>query len=64
MAEIGKLTVRSCPICRVAMVRGDIGWNCPQCGSAIIEPSKGEGERRERTAEPQMNVAAGRASRG
>jgi hypothetical protein len=28
--------VRSCPVCRVAMVRVDTGWHCPACGSAIV----------------------------
>jgi predicted RNA-binding Zn-ribbon protein involved in translation (DUF1610 family) len=28
--------MRSCLICRVAMVRTDAGWHCPQCGSAIV----------------------------
>jgi ribosomal protein L37AE/L43A len=30
------MSVRSCPICRVGMVRTDAGWHCPQCGSAIV----------------------------
>jgi len=30
------MPVRSCPICRVGMVRTDTGWHCPQCGSVIV----------------------------
>jgi hypothetical protein len=26
------------------MVHCDFGWSCPQCGSAIIEPARGEPE--------------------
>jgi len=37
MREASPLTVRSCPICRMAMVRTDVGWHCPQCGSAIVD---------------------------
>jgi predicted RNA-binding Zn-ribbon protein involved in translation (DUF1610 family) len=29
--------LRSCPICRVAMVHSDVGWSCPQCGSLIVD---------------------------
>jgi len=31
------LSTRSCPICRVAMVRDQDGWHCPQCGSVIVD---------------------------
>jgi uncharacterized Zn finger protein (UPF0148 family) len=64
MAEIGKLTPRSCPICRVAMVHCDFGWSCPQCDTAIIEPSKDEGERREQGTESQASAAVSGALRG
>ncbi len=36
MGDVKPLSTRSCPVCRVAMVRSEIGWACPQCGSAII----------------------------
>jgi len=37
------LLIRSCPVCRVTMVRTDFGWSCPQCGSAIVDaPAKVE----------------------
>jgi predicted RNA-binding Zn-ribbon protein involved in translation (DUF1610 family) len=29
--------LRSCPICRVAMVHSAAGWSCPQCGSSIVD---------------------------
>ena len=58
MSEIRPLTVRSCPICRVAMVRSDLGWSCPQCGSAIIDPSKGKASEREEAPEPSARAAA------
>jgi uncharacterized Zn finger protein (UPF0148 family) len=39
------LLIRSCPVCRVAMIRTESGWNCPQCGSAIVDaPVKVERE--------------------
>ncbi len=46
MPELKPLTIRSCPVCWVAMLRYDFGWSCPQCGSAIIEPARGEAEPR------------------
>jgi ribosomal protein S27E len=58
MSEIKPLNVRACPICRVAMVHSDFGWSCPQCGSAIIDPSKGKASRREEAAEPPARAAA------
>jgi ribosomal protein L37AE/L43A len=33
------LTIRSCPVCRVAMLRSDAGWNCPRCDITIVEGS-------------------------
>jgi predicted RNA-binding Zn-ribbon protein involved in translation (DUF1610 family) len=29
--------LRSCPICRVAMVHSEVGWSCPQCGSSVVD---------------------------
>jgi len=58
MREIKPLTIRSCPICRVAMVHCDFGWSCPQCGSAIIEPARGEGEPGKEPAEQSTRAAA------
>jgi tRNA(Ile2) C34 agmatinyltransferase TiaS len=41
-------TLRTCPVCRVAMVHTGNGWSCPQCGSAIVDvPTSGESKRRE-----------------
>jgi predicted RNA-binding Zn-ribbon protein involved in translation (DUF1610 family) len=37
MRQERSLTVRSCPICRVAMGRTEVGWHCPQCGSVIVD---------------------------
>jgi hypothetical protein len=53
------LRVRSCPICRVAMVHTDFGWSCPQCGSAIVDPSKnGAGSERDEPPETTVPAAA------
>jgi ribosomal protein L37AE/L43A len=57
MAEIKKFTVRACPLCRVAMLHSDSGWKCPQCGSAIIEPAKGEPTPREPAPEAFARAA-------
>jgi uncharacterized Zn finger protein (UPF0148 family) len=49
MGEVKPFTVRSCPVCRVAMVRSDSGWHCPQCGSVIVDvPPKAEAPERAR----------------
>jgi len=59
MSKTKRLTVRSCPVCRVAMVHDAYGWNCPQCGSAIIDPSKGEAGGRERAPTPSARAEDG-----
>ena len=66
MDGIKPLATRNCPICRVAMVHCDFGWSCPQCGSAIIEPTRGEVESGNEADEAtkQSAWAAPSASRG
>jgi ribosomal protein S27E len=44
------------------MVHTDFGWSCPQCGSAIVEPSKGEAGPRDEASE--LSTRAARAARG
>ncbi|MEJ2378197.1 MAG: hypothetical protein P8Y71_23380 [Pseudolabrys sp.] len=57
---IRRLTTRSCPICRVAMVHADEGWHCPQCGSAIIDSARsGRAPGEETEGPPARAVAAG-----
>jgi uncharacterized Zn finger protein (UPF0148 family) len=52
------LLIRSCPVCRVAMLRTDSGWSCPQCGSAIVDaPVKVEFEPDPKADEP-LNATA------
>jgi uncharacterized Zn finger protein (UPF0148 family) len=57
MGEIKKITVRSCPICRVAMVHADDGWHCPQCGSVIVSGSKNERATCEQASEASAHAA-------
>jgi ribosomal protein S27AE len=59
MGEIKKFAVRSCPICRVAMVHADDGWHCPQCGSVIVDGPKSERRPREQAPEPAAHAARG-----
>jgi hypothetical protein len=41
------------------MVHDDYGWSCPQCGSVIIDSSKGEADRREQASAPPVRAAGG-----
>jgi len=50
------MLVRSCPVCRVAMMRIESGWECPQCGSSIILESPPPNE--SRAAEGVVQPAA------
>jgi len=61
MSEAKPLRVRACPICRVAMVHTDFGWSCPQCGSAIIDPSKTDAGERDEVRDTVRAAARGRA---
>jgi len=45
--EDNPLRVRPCPICRLAMLRDEAGWHCPQCGSAILDGKAAAVSRRE-----------------
>jgi ribosomal protein S27E len=45
------------------MVHSDFGWSCPHCGSAIIEPARGEAEAGNEAAE-QSGRAAPNTLRG
>jgi hypothetical protein len=40
------------------MVHCDFGWSCPQCGSAIIEPVRGETEPASGAMEQPARAAA------
>ena len=40
------------------MLRCDFGWSCPQCGSAIIEPVRGEAEPASGAMEQPARAAA------
>jgi len=40
------------------MVHSDRGWSCPQCGSAIIEPPRGDAEPRKEAPEQAARAAA------
>ena len=64
MSETKRLSVRACPICRVSMVHCDFGWSCPQCGTAIIDPRKSDGEVRKPVPEEPTRAAGGGALRG
>jgi uncharacterized Zn finger protein (UPF0148 family) len=59
MAEVKPLSIRSCPLCRVTMVRFESAWHCPACGSTILDaPAKAEPQRPER---PHETAALSRA---
>jgi len=59
MAEVKPLFMRSCPVCRVTMVRSGSAWHCPACGSMVLDaPAKAEPQRRER---PHKAAAPARA---
>ncbi len=60
MSETKRLSVRSCPVCRVAMLRTDSGWSCPQCGSAIVDIGKADTARIDPAKSEAKNAAMAR----
>ncbi len=46
------------------MVHTDFGWSCPQCGSAIIDASKGDAGEGDELRDTTARAAASGSLRG
>jgi len=56
MGEVKSLLMRSCPVCRVTMVRSESAWHCPACGSTILDVPAKPQQPHETAAPPRVGA--------